>query len=97
MLAQRPNYMTTQQRIMPYLPMWMKKSMSCRYNEEYSDYYSQLFKEGGKFKLAHEEIVGHTQQFCGLPFITPHFACLDTRSAYVLDAQGINVVVPTLI
>lgn len=72
-------------------------SMSCRYNEEYSDYYSQLFKEGGKFKLAHEEIVGHTQQFCGLPFITPHFACLDTRSAYVLDAQGINVVVPTLI
>ena len=152
-------------------------SMSCRYNEEYSDYYSQLFKEGGKFKLAHEEIVGnqkylfthagvsmpwlkrnkavigkpdaehlnrllmtdegiealaqvgiirggmylngsmvwcdcdelalsnplpdvyqivgHTQQFCGLPFITPHFACLDTRSAYVLDAQGINVVVPT--
>jgi hypothetical protein len=151
--------------------------MSCRYNEEYSDYYSQLFKEGGKFKLAHEEIVGnqkylfthagvsmpwlkrnkvvigkpdaehlnrllmtdegiealaqvgiirggmylngsmvwcdcdelalsnplpdvyqivgHTQQFCGLPIITPHFACLDTRSAYVLDAQGINVVVPT--
>ena len=27
MLAQRPNYMTTQQRIMPYLPKWMKKKV----------------------------------------------------------------------
>lgn len=26
-LAQRPNYMMTQQRIMPYLPMWMKKNV----------------------------------------------------------------------
>ena len=26
-LAQRPNYMTTQQRIMPYLPKWMKKKV----------------------------------------------------------------------
>ena len=26
-LSQRPNYMTTQQRIMPYLPKWMKKKV----------------------------------------------------------------------
>ena len=35
---------------------------------------------------------GHTQQFYGYPYITPHFACLDCRYAFVLDEKGIREV-----
>ena len=38
------------------------------------------------------QIVGHTQQFYGYPYITPHFACLDCRYAFVLDEKGIREV-----
>lgn len=34
------------------------------------------------------QIVGHSQQVSGIPVITPHFACLDCRSAFVLDGKG---------
>ena len=36
------------------------------------------------------QIVGHSQQFYGCPFITPHFACLDCRNAFVLEEKGIR-------
>ena len=34
------------------------------------------------------QVVGHTQQVDGRPIITPHYACLDCRSAFVLDESG---------
>ena len=34
------------------------------------------------------QVVGHTQQVDGRPIITAHYACLDCRSAFVLDESG---------
>jgi len=36
------------------------------------------------------QVIGHSQQVSGNPLITDHFACLDCRSAFVLDANGIK-------
>ena len=38
------------------------------------------------------QIVGHSQQIGSSPIITSHFACLDCRTAFVLDAEGIRKV-----
>lgn len=36
------------------------------------------------------QIVGHTRQYDGKPIITPHYACLDCRTAFVLDEEGLK-------
>ena len=38
------------------------------------------------------QIVGHTRQYDGTPIITPHYACLDCRTAFVLDEEGLKPV-----
>ena len=50
-LAQRPNYMTTQQRIMPYLPKWMKKKVIDA---------RELFDAYHSFKYARRGYLGDT-------------------------------------
>ena len=36
------------------------------------------------------QIVGHTRQYDGKPIITPHYACLDCSTAFVLDEVGLK-------
>ena len=36
------------------------------------------------------QIVGHTRQYDGKPIITPHYACLDCSTAFVLDEEGLK-------
>ena len=36
------------------------------------------------------QIVGHTRQYDGTPIITPHYACLDCSTAFVLDEEGLK-------
>lgn len=38
------------------------------------------------------QIVGHTRQYDGKPIITPHYACLDCLTAFVLDEEGLKPV-----
>ena len=36
------------------------------------------------------QIVGHTRQYDDMPIITPHYACLDCSTAFVLDEKGLK-------
>lgn len=43
---------------------------------------------GSSFGADVYQVFGHTLQLSGQPIVTPHFACLDCRKAFLLDDDG---------